>query len=117
MNSKYHRPRNRVACLVALLVSGASAYAGDQTGRITSLYVRASDGLISVSLDGTHNGKPPCATNNYWMIKSEGTVSGKQQYATLLAARLSGRAVRIAGSNQCTRWGDGEDIDVVWVLD
>ena len=94
-----------------------TAVASEQVGRITSLLVRASDGLVAVELEGTRAAKPACAVYNYWLIKTESTTAGKQQHATLLAAKLSGKSVRIVGSNQCTRWHDGEDIDGLYVLD
>lgn len=109
--------RMAIATAATCSLSPSPAVAGEQTGRITSLLVRASDGLVSVELEGTHSAKPACATYNYWMIKAESTTTGKQQYAALLGAKLSGKQVRLIGSNQCTRWGDGEDIDGLYVLD
>jgi hypothetical protein len=101
-------------CLGSLIgLASLDAVAGTQTGRVTHLIVRASDGLVHVYLDGGASGKPPCATSPYWMVKAEATLVGKQQYAALLAAKVSGRLVTIVGSNACTRWGDGEDIDTL----
>ena len=89
------------------------SFAGSQTGQITSVQVRASDGLIFVFLSGTATGRPSCATISYWMIKNENSTAGKQQLAQLLAARASGQQVTILGSNTCSRWPDGEDIDLI----
>lgn len=89
------------------------ASAGSQTGHIVQLHVRASDGLIVVVLDGPVSGRPACATINYWMVKNETSNTGKQQLAQLLAARVSGQQITIVGTNTCTRWPDGEDIDDV----
>jgi len=47
------------------------------------------------------------------MIKDENSNTGKQQLAILLAARASGETITVDGSNTCTRWGDGEDVDLV----
>jgi hypothetical protein len=101
--------------LCAGLCFGASglASAGSQTGHIVHLHVRASDGLIYVILDGPVSGRPACATINYWMVKNETSSTGKQQLAQLLAARVSGQEITIVGTNTCTRWSDGEDIDDV----
>jgi hypothetical protein len=105
-------------CLIfAVFGAVGSACAGEQGGRITALVVRASDGLTFVHLDGAASGKPACATYDYWMIKADASLAGKQQYAALLGAKLSGKTVRIVGSNLCTRWGDGEDIDSLFVHD
>ncbi len=93
------------------------AIAGTQEGTIQSLYVRDSDGLIFLALEGAPTGRPACAIGTaYWMIANETTETGKRLFATLLAAQLSGRQVHIDGKNTCTRWGDGEDIETVGVL-
>lgn len=107
------------ASVVALLCQGHPmlARASEQTGLITMLYVRASDGLILVQLDGARTSMPACATQPYFLIKAENTSTGKQQYAQLLASRLSRQLVRIIGGNTCIRWHDGEDIDVVALAD
>lgn len=110
----------RCALSVALICAGtipAPASAGQQSGRVVQLIVRASDGLIYAYLDGAASGKPACATNSYWMIKSESTLVGRQHHATLLAAKLSGKTLLLIGANTCTRWGDGEDINEIWLQD
>lgn len=108
-----------VIYLAALIMSVAPnwAHAGVQTGKVVSVTVRSSDGLVYFQIDGTPQGKPACATNNYWMIKNENSVAGKQQHATLLAAKLAGKTISIYGLNQCTRWGDGEDVDAITLID
>jgi hypothetical protein len=107
-----------VTALATLCLSMSPAAASVQIGKITDLLVRAQDGLIAVEIEGgPRAAKPPCATMNYWLIKAESSTTGKQQHATLLAAKLTGKSVRLVGSNQCTRWSDGEDIDSVQVLD
>jgi hypothetical protein len=98
-----------IGLVVFLVGISSSSYAGYQSGKITGLSVR-SDGLIWVVLEGTHTGKPACATGNYWMIKDENSEYGKKQYSMILAAYLSGKIVYIDGDNLCTRWPDGENI-------
>jgi hypothetical protein len=49
------------------------------------------------------------------MIKNENSVAGKSQISLLLAAQAAGKPVAITGAGTCTRWGDGEDIDVLVV--
>ena len=78
--------------LAMSLLFCASASAGTQTGQITLISVRASDGLVYFYLAGQASGRPQCAANTtYWMIKAESTIAGKQQLAQLLAARATGR--------------------------
>ena len=69
-----------------------------------------------MSLDGATSGAPPCATKPYFLVRDENSASGKRQYAALLAAKLANAKVAITGSNACARWPDGEDIDVVNVI-
>jgi hypothetical protein len=106
-------------CLSSLLAGiGLSllqpAAAGTQTGTITNLIVRDSDGLVWVYLTGSPSGRPACAASTlYWMIPNETSDTGKRMFAALLAAQIAGRVVIIHGKNTCARWGDGEDINQV----
>ena len=98
--------------------TAAPAIAGEQFGTVNVLNVRDSDGLLWVSLTGTPSDRPLCAANTtYWVIPDEKTDTGKRLYATLLAANIAGRAITIHGSNSCSRWPDGEDIDFIEVWD
>ena len=105
--------RNIISASILFLCFLIPAFAGSQTGQVTSVQVRASDGLIIVFLSGTPSGRPACATISYWMIKNENSVAGKQQLAQLLTARATGQVITIVGSNTCSRWADGEDIDLI----
>lgn len=106
-----------MAIAMVFVLSSSDARASEQSGRVTDLVVRASDGLVLMYLQGARTAKPACATQDYWLVKAENTTAGKQQHATLLAAKLIGKNVRVVGGNQCTRWGDGEDIDSLYILD
>lgn len=86
------------------------AYAGEQTGKILSLTVRAGDGLISFTMENTATGKPACAKYSYWIIADENSVTGKQQLAMLITARASGQVISVYGSNSCVRWNDGGNV-------
>jgi hypothetical protein len=99
---------------ILLLGLSAQAYAGSQTGQVTQIVKRASDGLIYINMTGQASGRPQCAAAQfYWMIKDENSVTGKQQLAMLMMARATGQTVSVVGSNTCLRWGDGEDVDYV----
>ena len=88
------------------------ALAGSQTGYISALYIRDTDGLVYVHLAGSPTGRPPCAANStYWMVPNENSETGKKLFALLLAAKLANQQVQIVGKNTCARWGDGEDIN------
>jgi hypothetical protein len=123
MHSSQQRQRQPFAILTKLVGSLAlslslgvplASHASGQLGRVIKIQVRASDGLILFYLDGTPSTKPACAgTNTYWMIKDEKSETGKRQLAMLMAARAAGLPVAVAGTGTCTRWPDGEDVDVV----
>jgi hypothetical protein len=102
----------------ALLASvwGPVAHAGEQAGKVKSLHVREG-GLIYVVLEGVRSNPPACATADYWMVKSEASQAGRQQYVLLVSARLTGSRVAIRGAGACTRWSDGEDIYEVTLVD
>lgn len=81
---------------------------------IKTIDVRQEDGLTYVILDGTHTNKPACAASQeYWIVKNENSAIGAKQYAALLLAYSLKRSITIRGSNSCTRWSDGEDINEV----
>lgn len=49
------------------------------------------------------------------MIKDESSNAGKARLAFLMFAKASRAIVRIYGPEPCTRWPDGEDIDVILI--
>lgn len=103
--------KNLLAAVFGLSLIGA-ANAGTQNGTVDALHIRASDGLVYFTLKGsTKTGSPACATIAYWMIKDENSAAGKRHYAALLAAQMSGKTIYVTGSNTCSRWSDGEDVD------
>lgn len=91
-----------------------AAFAGSQTGKVTNIIVRQSDGLHYFYMSGTGENRPDCAASHtYWMIKDENSTVGKTQFSMLLTAYASGRTITVAGTNTCTCWGDGEDVNVI----
>lgn len=95
----------------------AEAKAGFASGTVRRIFTR-DDGVVLVLLNGTHHAKPRCATSgDHFAIKDEKSTAGKQHYALLLSAYLSGNTVWIDGgegiptpSGTCTRWAGFEDI-------
>jgi hypothetical protein len=103
---------------LAFAMISLTAMASDQSGRVYSLHVRETDGLVWVVLEGTNRTpKPACARGNYFVIKTENSSAGRQQLSLLLTAKASGRTIVINGSGSCTRWADGEDIVIVAIAD
>ena len=102
---------------ILLFVLSFNAYPGSQIGTVKYVIVRASDGLVYFALkEGEFNGRPACARIGYWMIKNENSNAGKQQYAMILSAHASGKIVSVVGTNTCTRWGDGEDVNTIQIF-
>lgn len=87
------------------------AFAGNATGQVTQIIVRASDGLVYFFLSGTPVDRPSCANNEmYWIIKDENSETGKRQLALLMEAQAAGREISVLGFGTCSRWHDGEDV-------
>ncbi|WP_197692507.1 hypothetical protein [Geobacter sp. DSM 9736] len=104
-----------VLCLTLVLSCFISneSMAGSVYGTVSSIIVRASDGLVYFTVAGTPVGKPSCATGGYWIIRDENSTVGKQQLAVLLAALSTKNTVSIVGNDTCNRWGDGEDLNYI----
>ena len=105
--------------LVLLLAVPSAVYAGAQTGTVSYVEVRASDGLVYFELSGdAKTNSPSCAAEHfYWIIRDENSNAGKQQYAMVLAAQASGKRVFVVGLNSCARWHDGEDLNYIRILE
>lgn len=104
----------RLLCTLLLTTITGFVNAGSVVGKVDNIWVRASDDLIFFTIkDGVASGKPACAKLGYWMIKDENSMTGKHQLSVLLAAQASQKQVQIIGFNTCTRWHDGEDVNVV----
>lgn len=94
-----------------LMVLTLSAEAGSQTGSVTFMTARSSDGLHWFALSGTPANRPACATGPYFMIKDENSIAGKTQISMVLAAYAAGKTISVKGAGTCLRWMDGEDVD------
>lgn len=91
-------------------------YASTYTGKISSIIIRDSDGLVYVYMEGQRVGNiPSCSAYNYMMIKNENSATGKRQLAQLLLAQATNKTVVIVGYDVCTRWANGEDINYIEV--
>lgn len=100
--------------IIPFLVISSCVNAGQIEGKIKEVNIRSGDGLIWIVVDGKKSNKPNCAENwDAMIIKNEKSIEGKQQLAALLSAQASNKTVSIFGSNECTRWSDGEDINLV----
>lgn len=107
----------KILAFILFITPLEQANASNQAGKIVYLTIRASDGLIYFELDSPRGTRPTCATYNYFMLKSESSNTGKQQYAMLLSAKIAGKTIEVSGSHQCDRWHDGEDVEAIRVID
>lgn len=99
--------------LLLILVSSL-VFAGEQSGVVSSVVVRQSDGLVYFTLEGNiTTGKPSCVKKEYWMIRDENSTAGKFQYSMVLSALSSGKRVSVSGLNTCVRWADDEDVNYI----
>lgn len=100
-----------IAALFFLTVEPALARV--QTGQISQLIVRNSDGLMYFFLNATPPSLPACAAQPYLMIRDENSATGKRQLALLMLARSTGQTITVIGTDRCERWYNGEDVDGV----
>ncbi|WP_244946600.1 hypothetical protein [Gallaecimonas pentaromativorans] len=100
----------------SFILFSVSVLAGTQTGTVSQIIVRQSDGLHYFYISGPSSEKPGCASKSYWMIKDESSAAGKDQYALLMMAYSMRAKVRVDGLSTCTRWLDGEDVNTILLL-
>lgn len=99
-----------------LSLSASLARASEVQGTIIDFQARSTDGLHYLHMNGSRTTKPACATQNYFVIMDENSRAGQSQVAQILTAQATGRAVFVLGSGACTRWGDGEDVELIRLL-
>lgn len=105
----------RFSVVASLSLATLPVLAGEAVGKVTDLMVR-SDGLIYFHLSTAPSARPACAAaHTYWMIKDENSNYGKQQLSQLMMAISSGSTISVIGTGTCTRWGDGEDVNMIIV--
>lgn len=104
-------------CLISLLSTFTTAQASTYEGVVQLINIRETDGLVWVNIDGTRSSDTPdCGKyHGYMVIKNEKGDTGKRQVAALMLAQATGQKVKIDGTNTCTRWPDGEDIEIVQI--
>lgn len=92
--------------------------ASTYTGKIESLSIREIDGLVFIYLNGIRTSDiPNCAKSQpYMIIKNENSANGKRQLALLMMAQATNKTVVVVGADTCSRWIDGEDINIINVL-
>jgi len=105
-----------VFAVFATLGSVISA-GGQVSGSVDQVIQRASDGLTYVYINGTPTGSPACAGRTYFIIADENSEAGKKQFAMLLVAKATGQRVIVTGTGTCARWPDGENIELIQLID
>ncbi|HEM8710306.1 hypothetical protein Q5X45_10785 [Acinetobacter baumannii] len=104
-------------CLIPLLSTFTTAQASTYEGVVQLINIREGDGLVWINIDGNRSSNiPECGKNHgYMVVKNEKGDTGKRQVAALMLAQATGQKVKIDGTNTCTRWPDGEDIEIVQI--
>jgi len=103
-----------------------TAQAGEETGTVNIQYSHYSSNATDAGVtlfyleDGSKTGTPPtCSTyssGERWAINNNWPAAN-QQLATLLAAKVSGKRVKIIGAGNCDAWGDSETARDIYLLD
>ena len=95
------------AILAFSLVLPSAGFAGTGSGLAEIEAVGGySNGQIVFLYTTNHINAPSCNTYRQRWVLDISTSSGKQQYALLLSAQLSGKQVVIWGTNNCSLWVD-----------
>lgn len=112
------RHLNQIILSILSFIFINSALASDYTGKVESIVVRDYDDLVSIYLKGTRTSDVPnCAkSQQYMVIKNENSANGKRQLALLMMAHATNSTVVVVGAGTCSRWVDGEDINIIKVL-
>jgi hypothetical protein len=107
------------AISVIALSSSHLALAGSGSGNVEIEWVGGyvsgasyGPGQLVFFYTTSHVG-PACNSYRQRWVLDASTPQGKQQYALLLSAQLSGKAVIVAGTNDCALWGDSEGVFTV----
>ena len=95
----------KLFALTALLASSFVAQAVEETGKVDYLTAISSNGTVAFNLVMENKPAPSCGNDSRWSLKISGTGSevemGKMQYAMVLAALNSGKAVTVKEHSVC----------------
>ncbi|WP_434101729.1 hypothetical protein [Methylocaldum gracile] len=96
------------------LLFPVSAIAGGGNGHVEIEHVGGyGNGRLVFFYTTNHLNPPACNTYKRRWVMDLGNPAGKEQYALLLSAQISGKQVTVYGTNQCDLAGDSET--VYWV--
>jgi len=107
MMSKSKNTFRTLICAAAMCsIVPLSANAGkSKRTSITNLYVDSAVGMIYVTTEGAHSGRPQCSTRDRRMAIPLTDPTAKMKLATLLTAISAKRKIRLIGLNQCDSSG------------
>lgn len=104
---------------ISLAVMSPTAFAGSSSGQVVGLSVLGGPYNVvyfQIGQPGNHTNKPACSTWGEEWALSLNSEGGRAQYAMLLSALMSGKSVNVAGTNQCTAWGDRETPESITIF-
>lgn len=97
------------ALMVSILTLSIFANAGSASGNITQLLPHTGN-LMFIYIDGPIVGAPSCASITSSQKRYVVSAADKIIVATLMLAFNSGKQINVAGSGDCSVWGDTETI-------
>jgi hypothetical protein len=112
-----------IGCLLvalALAVATGSARASniENAAVLEIAIIRSYGNYVFIHLDATPQSQPGCHSNSHWQYTlSLDGASGKELYAMLLSARLSGKRVNIVGAALCTEFGQIESLNGLYIVE
>jgi hypothetical protein len=100
------------AALWLLLFGTTPAFAGEQQGRITGIWLHANSSHADILVSGGTTNRPACATEAFWKLDTASR-EGEKLLAALLTSMSAGTPVVIYGTGNCALYPTRETIAYV----
>jgi hypothetical protein len=100
------------AALLLVLFGATPAFAGEQQGRVTGIWLHADSSQADILVSGRATNKPACATEVFWKLDTASR-EGEKLLAALLTSMSGGTPVIIYGTGNCALYPTRETIAYV----
>ena len=97
---------------VLVALSAGSTIASESNGKVIDYWAHYYHDSFAFSVDN-QTGRPSCATygspSGRYVVDTR-TEKGRVIVSAVMAAKVSGSNIRVAGANTCNYYGDSEDL-------
>ena len=103
------------AALAALFANHSVEAGSSALGAVTNVLVLSQGGTNNAGVgfvytSTAHTNPPPCHTTGARFAFDLGTPHGAAMFALALSHQLSGKALTVLGTNNCSAWPDTESV-------